>query len=573
MFQPNLKHRQTSFFGIQNVLPQRLQKKLKQSKEHFFYETIFCNIKEEDFSVLYSDKASRPNAPVNCLVSAFILKHSNNWSFEELFDNIEFNILTKTALGVDTLDDIPFDDATIFNFQNRLLSHEVETGKNLLEGVFDSLTEEQLKELNLKTNIQRSDSLMASSNIRNYSHLQLLIEVIQRLYRVLSPSDKEIFQQRFENYTNKSSGQYLYGLKASDIPHEIDKIAELYQFCMNEIIPKYQEHEISKIFERVYNEHFTEVEGKIEVKPKNELNSSCLQSPDDLDATFREKRGVSYKGQSINITETAHPDNPINLLTDIAVNPNNIDDSKVLNKRIDRIIEKTGDLDELHTDGAYGCAENDIKFEELGITHVQTAVRGSDCENIIEIEQIADDRYIVKCPLQSVNSEKAPKRNKAIFNKEICHGCVHADSCPSAMRKHNRTYYFTHEYYLRKKRHRSILNIPPSHRKIRPNVESSVHQVTCRMTNKKLKVRGKAKAGIFAFATAIAINFLRIYQYWADKPAEMAVSFLNLVQIVKELSILKYIFDLFYYLENKNKYFLQGNKINRFLAPKKIYCF
>jgi hypothetical protein len=573
MFRPNLKHQQTSFFGIQNVLPTRLQKKLQQSKEHFFYETIFCNIKEEDFSVLYSEKVSRPNAAVNCLVSAFILKHSNNWSFEELFDNIEFNILTKTALGLDTLDDIPFDDATIFNFQNRMLSYEVETGENLLEKVFDSLTEKQLKELNLKTNIQRSDSLMASSNIRNYSHLQLLIEVIQRLFKVLSPSDKEIFQQRFENYTNKSSGQYLYGLKASDIPHEINKIAELYQFCMNEIIPKYQEMEISKIFERVYSEHFTEVEGKIEVKPKNELNSSCLQSPDDLDATFREKRGVSYKGQSINITETAHPDNPINLLTDIAVNPNNIDDSKVLNNRIERIIEKTGDLEELHTDGAYGSAENDIKFEELGITHIQTAVRGSDCENIIEIEQIADDSYIVKCPMQSVCSEKAPKRYKAIFNKEICQDCVHAESCPSAKRKHSRTFYFTHEYYLRKKRHRSILNIPESHRKIRPNVESSIHQISCRLTNKKLKVRGQAKAGIFAFATGIAINFLRIFNYCENKLAETAVSLLNLVQIVKELSIMKNIFSLFFYLKKKNKYFLLCDKIDRFLPPQKIYCF
>jgi hypothetical protein len=563
MFRKNKQHQQTSFFGIQNTLPQRLQKKLIESKEHFFYETIFCNIQEEYFRDLYSDKVSRPNAPVNCLVAALILKHSYNWSYEELFDNMEFNILTKTALGLDTLDDIPFNPATIFNFQNRMLSYEVETGINLLEKVFDSLTEKQLKELNLKTNIQRSDSLMASSNIRNYSHLQLLIEVIQRLFRVLNPADQEIFQQVFEKYTKKSSGQYLYTLKASDIPHEINKIAELYRFCMKEIIPEYQEMEISRIFERVYFEHFTEVEGKIEVKSKSELTSSCLQSPDDLDTTFREKRGVGYKGQSINITETAHPDNPINLLTDVAVNPNNIDDSKVLNSRIDKIIEKTGDLDELHTDGAYGCAENDIKFEELGITHVQTAVRGSDCENIIEIEQTAINSYIVKCPHQSICSEKTSKRHKAIFNKEICQACIHAESCPSAQRKHNRTYYFTHEYYLRKERHRAILNIPVDHRKIRSNVESSVHQFTCRMPNKKLKVRGRAKAAIFAFATAMAINFLRIFNYCSEKAVETSVSFLYLVQIVKELTILENIF----------KYFWLCNKINYFLSPQKNYCF
>ena len=205
MFRPNLKHQQTSFFGIQNTLPPRLKQKLLNSSYQFFFQTIFCNIKEEDFSTLYSDKASRPNAPINCLVAALILKHKNNWSYEELFEQIEFNLLTKTALGLDALDDIPFDDATIFNFQNRLLKHQVETGENLMEQVFDNLTKAQLKELKIKTDIQRSDSLMASSNIRGYSRLQLLVEVLLRLWRIMDETDKAMFESRFTDYLGKTS--------------------------------------------------------------------------------------------------------------------------------------------------------------------------------------------------------------------------------------------------------------------------------------------------------------------------------------------------------------------------------
>ena len=534
MFRPNKKHKQTVLFGIQNALPSRLKQKLANSQYQFFYETIFCNIKEKDFSVLYSDKASRPNAPINCLVAALILKNKNNWSYEELFEQIEFNLLTKTALGLDTLDDIPFDDATIFNFQNRLMNYHVKTNINLMEQVFDNLTKDQIQELKIKTDIQRTDSVMACSNIHGYTRLQLLVEVLLRLWRMLDETDKAMFESSFSDYVGKTCGQYIYKLKAAELPHEIEKIAQIYHFCKTNIMPKFQDSEFAMIFERVYTEHFTELEEKITVRPSAELNSSCLQSPDDLDATFRVKRNEEYRGQSINIVETASPDNPLNLITDIAVNSNNIDDAQVLTKRTDKILEKTPDLQELHTDGAYGNPENDIIFEEEGITHVQTAVRGRKCEVAFEIKQTTEEAYQVNCPFQSVESQPSGERYKALFSKTICQNCELAGKCPSVIRKSDRCYYFTYEDYLRNKRCRTIFDIPSERRKIRPNVEATVHEFSCRMTNGKLKVRGAFKAELFAFSTAIAVNLGRIYRYKSLKPAPIFVYFSNFVQIVKE---------------------------------------
>jgi len=69
------------------------------------------------------------------------------------------------------MNDRAFCEATFFNFQNRLLKYFVETGENLLETLFDGLTKEQLKKLKIKTDIQRSDSFMAMSNIRNYGRV------------------------------------------------------------------------------------------------------------------------------------------------------------------------------------------------------------------------------------------------------------------------------------------------------------------------------------------------------------------------------------------------------------------
>ena len=261
--------------------------------------------------------------------------YSNNWTTEKLFDHIDFDLLTRTAIGYDTLEDTPFCPATFFNFQNRLLAHFIETGQNLLDEVFDSLTKQQLKTLKIKTDIQRSDSFMAMSNIRSYGRTQLLIEMLIRLHRILSDEDKALFKDLLDPYTKQSSGQYIYSLQRDTIPHEQEKLALLYHKLYEALKENYKDFEVFSLFERVYTEHFTVVDDKITIKASKELDGSTLQSPDDIDATYRKKRNDHYRGQSVNVTETANPDNELNLITDIAVRSNNTDDSKILNERIE----------------------------------------------------------------------------------------------------------------------------------------------------------------------------------------------------------------------------------------------
>ena len=72
-----------------------------------------------DFKALYSNKASRPNAPINVLVSALILKELKGISYDELMESVMFDLRFKTALGLSNIGDVPFARATLFNLQNR----------------------------------------------------------------------------------------------------------------------------------------------------------------------------------------------------------------------------------------------------------------------------------------------------------------------------------------------------------------------------------------------------------------------------------------------------------------------
>jgi len=520
MFIENKAHLQQDLFGIENHLSASKRKKLRSSADAYFYELIYCNINERDFAPLFSaDSCSRPNAPVNALVSSIILCNKKGWTTKELFENIDFDLRTRTALGLHNLEDTPFCPATFFNFQNRLFNHLLVTGENLIEKIFDSLTAAQLKKLKLKTDIQRMDSFQAMSNIRSYSRTQLLVEVLIRIERILSKQDKKNLKEILAPYTGQTSSAFVYGLKRTDIPHELQKIADIYYRLHHQLKPSYGDTEVFKIFERVYDEHFCIVSDKIIVRDSKELTSSSLQSPDDVDATFRTKRGNNYRGQVVNITETANPENPLNLITDVAVEANNTDDSTILNSRIDGIKTKCADLNELHTDGAYGSSDNDKKMNEHHVNHIQTAVRGREAQVTMNLERIDTDRYNVSCPQQTVQSQKTRIRFKACFNLAVCSVCRHAGDCPAIEQKCCRVFYFTEEMVEMQKRVHAIELLPLERRKIRPNVEASVKEYTKAFNHKgKLRIRGKFKTMLFAFAMSIGINFGRIFRQLMENP-------------------------------------------------------
>jgi hypothetical protein len=117
MFRENTNHLQRSFFDIERQLSESKRKKIRESEEYNFYRLIFKKIKEENFAVLYSENGSRPNSAVNIMVSAVILGYRKGWTIKELLKQIDFSLLTRTALGLNRMDDTAFCEATFFNFQ------------------------------------------------------------------------------------------------------------------------------------------------------------------------------------------------------------------------------------------------------------------------------------------------------------------------------------------------------------------------------------------------------------------------------------------------------------------------
>ena len=528
MFKKNESYKQYGLFGITDSLSDSQLSMMETSIEHSFFVNIFSKINEKDFDVLYSTKKSRPNVPVNQLVGALILKHLYNWTYQQLFMNLNFNLLTRHALGVQNLGGSIFAEASIFNFQKKVIEYYIQTGRDLLTEVFDSLTSTQLKEFGIKTDIQRGDSFLLGSNIFDFTRLQLLIEVLLRFYRILDTEDKEAYIELLADYSRQTAGQYIYKIEKDELPKEIKQLADVYHKLYIQLGDKYKDVAGFSIFNRVYNEHFVVAESKVEVIPSNELHSSILLSPDDTEATFRNKGRANGKGYNGHISETANPGNKFNLITDVTVTSNNEDDANILAQRLPSMVEKTPDLSEYHADGNYGNPTVDVITKNNSIMLVQTAVRGRKSQTKLKIEEDEAGYLWVSCSQgqrvkgEITNNKEGARIGKAVFDNERCQLCPYQDKCIAKAAGGKRTekkhiWYFNEMRILSHKRLHNIYMIPEERRKLRANVEATIKEVKRGIKNGKSRLRGLARNRFYLTLTSISVNLTRIHKYEINK--------------------------------------------------------
>lgn len=209
-----------------------MRRRLEGSWAEIFYREIFCKIEEPIFRVLYSEKYSRPNTPVNVLVGAELLKSWFRWTDEELFEQCAFNIQVRYALGERSFEGELFSERTLYYFRGALSEHMRQSGVNLMEEVFKSLSDEQLERFEIKSGAQRMDSTLVGSNIRSYSRIGLLVEVIARFYGELSAADQSTYESEFRAYVRYSYTQFCYHLSSDQLNETLEEIGRLLHWIL-----------------------------------------------------------------------------------------------------------------------------------------------------------------------------------------------------------------------------------------------------------------------------------------------------------------------------------------------------
>jgi hypothetical protein len=341
---------------------------------------------------------------------------------------------------------------------------------------------------------------------------------------MLSEEERAHYGEAFAPYIQGHAGQYTYRMKREETDDHLQKIGELMHGLLIALKPKYQKDPIYQVLKRVFSEHFELGENAVRSKPNDQLKASSLQSPDDLEATYRKKGGQGYRGYAANITETCDPENEVQLITKVQVAPNNVDDTALLDEALPDLKERT-DLETLYTDGGYGSPETDDALRENNVTQIQTAIRGRkpSTEKLhlsdFEIKQTEEGKPTqITCPQGQkvkVQSSSQKKSFVAHFETDACQSCPFSSICPAKPGKRDprRHLRFTQDQAYVAQRRRCSQNYLKEGKNLRAAVEAAVRQVKHPFPAGKLPVRGQFRVTCMVIASAAMSNIRRIQRY------------------------------------------------------------
>ena len=488
------------FTAPSNILPKRAQKKYTDEKawHNQFFKLVTSQIDEESFRPLFEEtKMGAPNASIRILVAMSILKEGFGCSDEDLFEKCEFDLLARKALGLEMLDDkLPSRD-TYYLFGRRLTAYEQETGINLMERCFEQVTGEQVKIFKISGTSVRMDSKLIGSNIAQYSRYELIHRTLckilrdERIMTMLNPK----LRKGAEVWLSEDSGKTVYRSNKNEMAQRLVKIGSyIYDVLkrLKEDAPGYD------LLHRVFHDQYVVEKGKVELKDKHKVSSDSLQSPDDPDATYRDKNGQKVSGYVTNITETVEEDKP-SIITSVQTEPVTFADCHFLEDAVHNTERVTGQLvKNVYADGAYQSPDNRAFAEGHAGMRLKTGkMQGGNRWELIR----HDEDGLTVVDKQTGNTYEAVK---AVTNR----GKRQRWRIPWANKTGWR--YFEDKdieaYQLRKQ----IESLPPEEQRRRNNVEAAMFQYSFHTRNGKTRYRGLLKHRMQAYARCAWMNFRRV---------------------------------------------------------------
>jgi len=525
MFKENIEHNQIRLISFINTLPNGVLKMIESSWAKPFYEHIFRNIDESKFKPLYSDKASRPNKPTNILVCLEVIKQLFNYSDEELIESFHTDLRTMYALGLTDPGEVQIAIRTIYYFRKRLIKYEQENHCSLIKEVLKDISLDLKEEFGLDLSIQRMDSSLIDANIKSLTRLNLFAKILHNFLNILPEDDVNLLPEALRILKAAENLDISYRLKSKAAEEKLLELGE-YVYFLHERYKEDTNINASKAFKdlaRLIEEHLNINQDKdditkVDLTVPKDISSSSIQSPTDTDASYRFKDG-HHKGYVGNFAESCSESNAFQIITEVAVEPNNVSDTELLNHSLIDGNSLVKEANDLLTDGAYLGKDSDAYCGAADVNLHVSAIKGpkSNKNNQNLADAFIRNNILEKCPAGKKpikqRYDKVKKHYSGKFRKEDCSNCPFLKQCFVKEKKNGYYYFFKErEYYIkiRKKkledpRYREFL-------KLRAGAESMIYMMFYK-SGKKTRFRGLSRVKNSIIYRAIGVNLLRLQNY------------------------------------------------------------
>jgi hypothetical protein len=444
-----------------------------------------------------------------------ILKEGQGWSDRQLFYECGYNLLTRSALGLMSLEDAEPVPSTYYLFRHNLVEYAREHGEDLFKKCQKQITRDQILEFNVEGKQVRMDSKLIGSNIAWYSRYELIHETL-RLF--IAEREEHIFKNSLpkemfsliESIRGEAGNKVVYRSTKTEIDARFVELGKL-MYRLVELFKEY-DYGMYGTLKTVFEQQYSVSSEKIIIPIENEkVSAKSIQSPHDTDCHYRNKDGNKIKGYSINITETCdqakeEETSVLNLITDTEVNVVSTPDNSFLKPAVDHTQEiLTDSIEKVYADGAYHSTSNQeyCQRDEHPIDLVLTGLQGAAPRYEISLDEQDENNLIVtdnKTGITVQAQQVKPRKDQTLKKWKI--------------KTEKGDYRYFDEDSLRAAALRQKLKeMPPEESNVRNNVEASIFQLGYHYSNDKSRYRGLAKHKLWAYSRSLWINFVRIVKY------------------------------------------------------------
>ena len=542
---------QDSLFGTSNLVPPDKAKRLQASWAEGFRAHALPLIDEEVFAPLYCADNGRPNRPVQTVFGVLLLKEMHGLTDAEALEQLEFNLQWHHALGL-TPDEAHLPQKTLHNFRARVMAHD---GGRV---AFETMTDRILQALDTKVSRQRLDSTHVISHMAVLTRLGLFCETVRLFLRSLKAEHPRLYgrvpKPLLGRYVKADGGATAYDdARAPEGPRrlavcarDVYRLWDLFAGTAAEALASYG------LLQRLLQEQCTvgqkrkkprrgdddagERRVPVVLKPPEEVSSASLQSPHDPDATYHGRKG---KGYEVQIAETCHKDNLVEVITHVEVTEACARDGQATMPILQNLTERDQQPQELVADTAYGSAENAVDAERLG-TELVSPVSGRavavDAEGPEEQPLTSADFHIdargedpALCPGGHFSTEQRPHathpyRLTLTFDRATCEACPLLDRCPAPRKASPDGYVLSVDLaganLERRRRAEAGGQFRPRYR-IRAGIEATNSELKRRHGLGAVRVRGQPRVTLAVYLKALACNVKRMVRASMPEPARM----------------------------------------------------
>jgi len=235
------------------------------------------------------------------------------------------------AVGLRNLGELYLAERTLYEFRRRVYRYTVENPDkdDLIFGQFEKLTKQFIELAGINAGEQRADSTQIMTRAKLAGRLSLAYDVLSQALTACPPellkdSLKHVLEPEYKT-------KALYRSRGSEAQKRIQEILDfgIELISITEANPYIRELNAIAILRRFINEQttFDSEKNTWKAKANKDIEADSLQSAYDPDVTYRKKASKRHVGLVLNIAETCADENPVQIITDYAIEKNRVGDA------------------------------------------------------------------------------------------------------------------------------------------------------------------------------------------------------------------------------------------------------